>query len=133
MENSSPPHLQIISSFLQHFFRIAAIFFNNLSPSLGPNASFISFNPLTSPIIKLNGSCLFVSSLLISSSKYVLLYNPVNLSFNDKFIISSSVFFRSRAFIRISPNNFNRVISLMVHILLLFIDSNPIKPSRTFP
>ncbi len=71
--NSSPPHLDNISSCLKESFSIPAIFIRNSSPFACPYASFITFKPFTSPITMISGSCLGVLSLFSSSSKYALL------------------------------------------------------------
>ena len=67
--NSSPPHLARMSSWRIPFLSIFDISMRSLSPSIWLNASLRSLRPLTSPIIIVSGSCLFVSSLDNCSSK----------------------------------------------------------------
>jgi len=62
--NSSPPQRATISSFLHAFWMADAALSNSSSPLWWPKASFISFSPLTSPIIIEMGRFLSLSNLL---------------------------------------------------------------------
>ena len=76
--NSSPPIRDTVPLSPQPLSITVAIRFNNSSPIACPKESFTSFNPLTSAINMVSGRFSLLSNLLSSSSKNLLLYNPVS-------------------------------------------------------